>query len=579
MSRHAGSSLSRPIEKLLSLADGTAAFLSAAQPLATAVLVAWAALLLLVGVLRALGIAGWESLSLSLAVSLFLGALFFARCAPPQKSLAHPSWRLIALLLLVLLVLLPLLYHLLPDTSYDSVNYHFPAILQLAEGWNPTWEKGDLIWADRYPSGTWTLFAAFSAPYDSLYVGRALKWLLLLTGLVATFGFLAELIRCPRHNLLISITIVASPICSGQIWTYYNDDVIYILTLMSFFAAAGYLRRATSDRAVLLFACGLLLCLTKIYGLYYFLFACLAAVVFVWPIEHSKIVSAKHARLGGAFLAALLLCGWRPFVTNTLLVGDPFLIGYDNPGQQVGQQPPSNLAGLFHPLRFFAAMIAQSGGWDGEPAHFKLPFWVVPREIYFMGTPDLRVGGFGPFYLTSLLIAAALTLFLWARCGWSLRDERVLKVAGIGLVIVIAVTAFPFNWVARHVPIGWLLPLVPVICLCAASPSLQVAAGRWARSAAYAICFLSLVSSGLAFVGNGARNVLGWRQFQSEIAQHFDAGETIGILPLYREGQHISVGYWLQLVGRRVVFIDLQECAEERWVYRRVELCRVVERP
>src|SRR5690606_33057992 len=80
---------------------------------------------------------GWHALLGIVAGLLACGLPANQNRGQPQRGFAlrRPAC------CLVLLAAAALLAVVLPDLSWDANLYHFPAVLALAEGWNPIWDR------------------------------------------------------------------------------------------------------------------------------------------------------------------------------------------------------------------------------------------------------------------------------------------------------------------------------------------------------------------------------------------------------------------------------------------------------
>ena len=518
------------------------------------------AALVLISLFRAVGLAAgpWLAVPLAAALSLPIAQLAFTLRHSPIRPGA-PVFAGAACAIAAGIVLFT------PDTSWDGMAYHFPSVLSIASGWNPLRGPSEIAPANLYPNGAWTLLAATGTLVGSLDGGRALKLLVLAISACLLSRLLSSWIERPRRRLLLTAAVIANPVVTAQLWTFYLDDLIYLLTLCSFCLCVEFLRNPRLQTVAPLSASVILLSLTKLYGAYYAGVAILAAIACV---GFRPCLSA--ARLGvPALILTLALSGfigWRPFVTGWA-EGD--LVG-PLKGHPIRQEAPANLRHIPGPLAFPVSMASATGGRRAEPVQLKAPFTVTVRELYFMAAPDPRAGGFGPFYSGACLLALALwggALGSWAWVANSLRV--VLAGISVSAIILAGCMAFPVNWWARLVPIGWILPLVPVVIaerLCRADRGWW----KWMSVALIALC---LADGALALIGNAGRTLYRWWDVRSRVEMVFEDAAAIGLTPDPGGWMHMTVTYWIERLGYEVRLVEPGACGSAGLTWRRMQFC------
>lgn len=532
---------------------------------ADAGLIGLAAALVLIGILRLFDLPN----SLWLAGALATGLLVsegLAIALRPNCAVEHRPPIRGAILFAAASLAGALALAFLPDTSWDGMSYHFPSVLRIASGWNPLLGPTDIVPANIYPNGAWTLLAAAGTLIGSLDGGRILKWLILAISARLLSRLLSSWIERTGWRRLLTLVLIVNPVVTAQLWTFYLDDLVYLLTVCCFCLCMEFLRRPRWRAVLPLCASVLLLGLTKLYGLYYAGTAILAAIACL-----GFRPCAAAARIGAP--AVLILCamlvfvGWRPFITGWAS-GDLRALSARHP---IYQEAPVNLRSRPYPLAFPISMFSASGGRRAEPAHLKPPFLVTPSEIYFMATPDTRVGGFGPFYSG----AFALSLLLWIEAlrlstsNTASRRNALASGIAVGAVVLAACLAFPVNWWARLVPIGWVLPLLPVVVLEAAAGSPK---GR-RNLLSIGVVGLCLANASLAFVGNGGRTLYRWWDLGGELAVAASGSTLVGLAPAPEGWMHVTVARWLREEGYDVRLLEPGGCREPALMWRRMQVC------
>lgn len=417
------------------------------------------------------------------------------------------------------------------DTSYDGMSYHLPAILSLAEGWNPIAGPGTVLPANWYANGIWTLRAALFALCGTLEGSKVVSAAIMLGTLFALRPALATLLETPltSRGLLGVYLLVANPVATGQLFTSYVDGDLYEAGLAT---VAGVLLTASAHRRfglAILAASIVLMTGAKITGALYAVALPLAVLAVMWrrmPEKRLIVVT-----IGIAIAVSVIVIGYRPYIT-TLGERAAFL-ELRHAGTIASPEPPPELADLPAQAAFLVSIFARTSGRE-DVVHLKLPFTVRPHELIIMGTPDPVVGGFGPLFAIELLLALALGGLAWR----SERRSLLLLAAALAALSI----AFPVAWWARLAPFFWPVPLLIV----QAVPWRQRPVPTFIATAVL-VCAAS--NAALAFGGNLARTALGdWRTRSLERVLA-DRGREVLIVPVEDRNFEDIIGYRLRRAG------------------------------
>jgi hypothetical protein len=406
----------------------------------------------------------------------------------------------------------------LGDTSFDSLNYHQSAVAELHHGWNP-WQgpstgrfASERTWVDNYPQASW-----INAASAVLVTGRidSGKWINFAFAAAAGFAVFALLLRATgasvRAALALAVVAAANPVTLCQMNTFYVDGTLgaSILVLTAGLWLAAGLGRSFGWWLV---APSLLLLINfKHTGVAYGVFLCAGAVALrVWCTDWRKGLSTGLALLALG-VAGLGFLGYAPYGKNVrqgLHVFHPVL-GANRIMDFMGERKTPNISDN-RVLAFASSMFARSDYPDhvARPATWKFPLMVYPSELSTWYSPDVKSGGYGPWYGALLLAStggfAALII--------SRRRVRALAVLGIGTAVGAGVFCHEYAWWARYAPQGWLFAsIVPAIIL-----DLPGKAWAWFRTCVLGLgvanCAIILV---VAFMKQG--------DFSEELDRRLDA--------------------------------------------------------
>ena len=347
----------------------------------------------------------------------------------------------------------------LPDGGWDAQMYHLPSVLRLLSGWKPMVAATDLMLSNHFPSGTWTILAGFDAIFG-FESGRAIGPILMLAASGAVWTTFRKVGTAAAPCAVVTVLLVANPVALSQFFTAYADGTLYELTLILICSLIIMLEDRGLAAALLAGAAMILVCNTKLTGLF---FAALAVATWgglllfrygpTWTMVRDR--HRQIALLVTAGLLAVGFVGWRPYVVNVLEHHRIIYPPPDEMGLQAGRPTNSiQLEGWKLAALFFARTDRSPG-----PVRFKVPGTVDRDELRM--SDDTPKGGFGPFF--GAVTLAALAALAWAsvrrttpRLIYRHRLEVLLGLTAYGLLTTVL---FPEPWWARYVPLAWMIPL------------------------------------------------------------------------------------------------------------------------
>ncbi|HYC80040.1 MAG TPA: hypothetical protein VEC17_03360 [Candidatus Binatia bacterium] len=386
----------------------------------------------------------------------------------PQKT-----FRYLILVILLLAVLSFSSFYIsssVYDLSYDGQTYHQEAIIQLANGWNPIYERlegeefGVLSrWINHYPKASWVYSAVLYQLTGNIETGKGFALLFMLSSLLLLYSLLFLKSRMNVGLALIfGLIAAASPVVIYQSLSYYIDGQLYslllsllVLLIMVYFEHEGPV-------FISLLAAITILVNLKFTALVYTVIILFALFVFIWVSE--KITTAfKYLQLSLiSLVVAIVLVGFNPYITNLIQKGNPFypLSGSDS----IDLKPynvPENFVRKPSPVIFFSSVFSESDNvrGPGEFATWKVPFTVKENEMDAFTDTNAKEGGFGPLY-GGAIILSAIGLVYGSRA--TKEHERKIRIALYLGLILILLTVFinPISSLARYVPQAYLLTIL-----------------------------------------------------------------------------------------------------------------------
>ncbi len=432
--------------------------------LGSTILIFYAALTLEMGIVFILrgSLSTWWSL---LAILAAIAFYFFSGKKSEKISFSRlaAGFALFCLLTGLLLAAAGWVY----DITWDGRDYQQRAIERISQGWNPVYqelEPKDVYynqWLNHYPKAPWIAAASIYQLTGNLEAGKAVNLLLIACLFLISFSLSRFTNLNPWLALGISLLLAFNPVSVCQSFSYYVDGqigsiiaILFCLLLYSFRKRSGLIYLAISAALIV----GLNIKFTATAYIAAFAFG-----LFIWQIIRERW-SGGTRRLFAAGITSLFLgifvAGFQPYVTNMIGYGNPFYPFFAS--NEFGQsritrdQIPTNFEGKNILEKIVLSIFSRSENVYQRPTSpIKFPLSVQGKELLAFLTPDLRVGGFGPWFGAVALITGAAFLLI-------LTDKNsgrvwIFFLAGF---VMLTVLINPEGWWARYAPQLWIVPII-----------------------------------------------------------------------------------------------------------------------
>ncbi|MBL8154154.1 MAG: hypothetical protein JNM70_08215 [Anaerolineae bacterium] len=436
--------------------------------LGTAIPVFMGALLLVSSVFLLLGFSlEWYHIPLAAvpgALFVWWGAGQFFPRIRRRMFLATSAWAVGAF------VVFALLNGWIYDTSWDGQNYHFEAILQLVDGWNPFYERPtNAIYSphlEHFPKGPWINAVALYKLTGNLEQAKAFHMLLMLAAYLLSITALSTFRRLKRQwVILLSLLATFNPVSICQLFTFYVDGLMAssIVIVISLFI----LIYRQPSRPLLVTAASTIVIMVNI-KLTGAIYAAIFGVSFgLWVIYHKK-----HYRLALAtcllagYFAGVLIVGYNPYisqyVSQYLSTGNPFYPSDLRTYIPLEDNAPANFPSMNWGDKLLTSLFSRSQETKG-PSQYKWPFTFDLMELMAFYAPDVRVAGFGPLFGGAVLLTGALLMVAIARYWMRLMAAPILVLLLVATLV--SGLSNPEAWWARFVPQLWLVPLLIILLI------------------------------------------------------------------------------------------------------------------
>lgn len=382
------------------------------------------------------------------------------------------------------------------DITGDGQWYHLEAIIRLADGWNPVYDRlhddgwkafNPIVFVEGYPHGLWLVETFIYRLTGDIEQGKGWNLVFALASFLLSASALRAWGLSRGWSWAIGGLAALNPVVIAQAMSYYNDGVVSSL-LLCMIAATILLWKAPSLDAWAAFVAALVFLInTKFLGLAYSV-ALVGTVLLLgvlwrapWrDLRRYALVSAA----AGAF--AVLFVGFHPYVEYTVKHGNPMAALASIEFRTAHQIESSGRVAPFLWSLFGAPRISLA---PEVKVAWKTPFRFTTDELLvYRHWPDPDIGALGPYFAETLLLSL-LALTVAGGALWR-RDKRmVLSAALVIAVFLVAILIKRPTWFMRYNAYFYLTPIVVCLLLLKAA-----AASRIAMATAGLICFLLALS-------------------------------------------------------------------------------------
>ena len=403
-------------------------------------------------------------------------------CVLKLRKKSWRDWRSAVLIFLGLQLIFMVVGALHVDNSWDARLYHKPAVILMADGWNPVWEPDVMKFYERngiapkslrtshlqfFPKGQWIVCSILYLATGNVDAGDYVNYVFLLALAAVGYCALREWLGIGRKlAILATACMVLNPISSMCLINGHIDGLLGASLLIFLLGSVCYLKNGSRRWIPWIFISALYGCSLKHTGPVYFgLAGVMLTIPLLWQVIRTKIRRPMETSLTTVGLkdwlklmipipfAVLILCA-NPFVTNTVTHTSPFypLHTFDRVNH-----PVENILGVWYSLEGFKE--------SGYIRRFVYSYFTgEPRESYQkasfesfekVGSIDWR-NGFISLNAFGWIFGLALLFSLFLFCFLPFRNFDVWVL----LILAATVLIQPHSWWARFVPQFWAFPVL-----------------------------------------------------------------------------------------------------------------------
>jgi hypothetical protein len=369
------------------------------------------------------------------------------------------------------------LNHTIYDISYDGQTYHQEAVIQLSHGWDPVYQYldpnvigPDSKWINYYPKSSWINEAAIFLLTNQERDAKALNIILIIIAIALVYAALVDADILGKVNAFaVAVLVACNPVAIYQSLSFYLDGQLMSLFLCLCAICLIIYSKKRPFAFVSLFIAIPVFINLKFTAVVDAVILLIVFMVALW-MEENERDTFRVLKIGAVSIAlGILVIGASPYITNTMRYGNPF---YPLEGSGAIDLKPYNVPGNFINENsteiFFASMFSQSANLKGvgSTSTFQPPFAYTPSELTAFRYPDPEEGGFGPLFGGAVALAFVMMLayFIGMQFAKEKKYRGTFQAACLLILVAILFCVIdPIASLARYVPQGYLIAVIPII--------------------------------------------------------------------------------------------------------------------
>lgn len=398
----------------------------------------------------------------TIAISLILSVIIVA-----AVGIKFDRSILISCIITVILIFLSaFISNKIYDVSYDGMYFHKEAVKALADGWNPLKTSfkdfgffgylQDLpLWLDNYPKGVWSFYACIYSMTGKIECAKGANVIFILMLFFSSYDTIFSVFNKKGIlRLLLAVIFTVNPVIISQYFTYMNDlPVAALIMTCAFLGIKIYAGKSDNYDYICLAAA----------------FASSFAVKFTAPILCgftllSIGIATAIKNKGRKILKPCVVVALAAILGVAIMGADPYIkhiCDGKNPIYPVlgegkydiiNSNAPAGIDEMPNAKAMLISIFSRSAPNPGDLPIIKIPFSISSEEIWAVGVPDTRLGGFGVLFSGILLISAILGIFVLFK-----KQFNAYVVPPLVAFMLLALF-FPESWWARYNPYIYYIP-------------------------------------------------------------------------------------------------------------------------
>jgi len=390
------------------------------------------------------------------------------------------------LLFLILMTISLIISNSVYDSSWDGNSYHKTAIGALKNGWNPNYEQIEefnesdkneqknvlthKIWNNHYPKAVWIFSANIYSITENIESGKSINFMMLFALLLMTISYTLKKFNICL-SVIVSILVTLNPVSVSQLFTYYNDGLIYMYII----ALITVLLNLLEEDNELINYTTIVIILATLINIKFtgFAYAGITTLFFyIYILLNKKSKKSKIIKLTIAGILSLIigvgLIGYSTYIKNFINNGHPFypLFGEEKIDIITNNQP-KEFKDMNRFKKFVLANFSESNNITyqvDDDVTLKIPFTIKKNEFSALSTCDLRIGGFGVLF-SGIFIISVIIILVGMYFMYFSSKKTFFKISIILLLLTSLVIILEEAWWARYLPQLYILPFIAIYFL------------------------------------------------------------------------------------------------------------------
>ena len=207
------------------------------------------------------------------------------------------------------------------DLTFDGQAYHQEMMIQMSNGWNPTYElihdaNNQSIWLNHYSKGYEIIGAVYYKLLGSVTYVKFINLIFLVLSFLYPFKYFKRKIS-KKRAFLIAVIIAFNPVTLVQLMTNLIDGFLYSVTVITVFS---YLLSKTNKAYLFDFIIGLILLMNiKFTGLVFGV--ALYGVILIYALFVEKIKSIILLKKTVLIILIALPFLFTPYILEPVIIG------------------------------------------------------------------------------------------------------------------------------------------------------------------------------------------------------------------------------------------------------------------
>lgn len=378
------------------------------------------------------------------------------------------------------------------------------------------------IWVNHYPKGIESIAASIAKTFKNIEAGKGLNLILIISTLCYTFSFFSNYLSntSVKKNTFYSIIVTFSPVVLCQFLTFYIDWLLYVLIIILFTTLYRIdQKNEISRQDSFVIACITILALSTKFTYIFWVFI----IMTIYAInctrrKEYKLIITGYKIVFVSSIIGLFITSFNPYITNIIkgyhllhpLMGEekidimthntPDILNTNNrlsavltsiftrPNHGLSETQPTffiddslystiilwlNILSVIFILSFkkiqeavlknktflVACLLMIGVGFFYLIAN-NANLYGFYRNFLNSSIVDCRLGGFGSFFIESIILSLGITLSIY---NYNKRDFFKLLISQS--ILFISLILLPSGWWARYVPFFYLFICVPLFYL------------------------------------------------------------------------------------------------------------------